>query len=148
MGIHAPEFLFHTGSIKSHTPSTGFNASSEFLFHTGSIKRSPTQSTCMLDGGFYSILVRLKGIGFDLRQRLVVNSFYSILVRLKVLMSVEYVAVPMFLFHTGSIKSSFSVSPICTRTFPCFYSILVRLKGNRMVDACGFSVVSIPYWFD
>ena len=104
-----------------------------FLFHTGSIKRErplfaqPPRLHC-----FYSILVRLKvwHRGYWFRW---FGCFYSILVRLK---GIQYwdrrIPRRKFLFHTGSIKSLTARIPL-VRLQIRFYSILVRLKGNRIL---------------
>ena len=56
-------------------------------------------------------------------------SFYSILVRLKELLSVAVNPLrKTFLFHTGSIKSSYA-KQIGREKRIRFYSILVRLKA-------------------
>ena len=55
--------------------------------------------------------------------------FYSILVRLKGLLANSYPNHNLFLFQTGSIKSV-SVDPGAIRAGMGFYSILVRLKGR------------------
>ena len=101
----------------------------QFLFHTGSIKRIHLPPVAITLKRFYSILVRLKvrtALPSDKRRA---PRFYSILVRLKVSVAKITESSISFLFHTGSIKSSW-VTPFGIDLIFSFYSILVRLKES------------------
>ena len=68
----------------------------QFLFHTGSIKSLSTALRHLLTSSFYSILVRLKAPAKPDAQVPPISRFYSILVRLKVTITAYVQSPTMF----------------------------------------------------